>query len=69
MYHQRRVFTLLSNWGTAEGRTILCSTHDLDSLPDLPGFLLNMSRSRPELVPITAAAVQAERNFLERKQA
>jgi len=69
VYHRRRVFTLLSNWGTAEGRTILCSTHDLDSLPDLPGFLLNMSRSRPELVPITAAAVQAERNFLERKQA
>ena len=67
VYHRRRVFALLSTWVIAEGRTILCSTHDLDSLPDIPGFLLNMSRPRPALVPITAAAVQAERAFLERK--
>ena len=67
MYHRRRVFALLSNWVTAEHRTILCSTHNLDSLPDMPGFLLNMSRPRPALVPITVGAVQAEREFLERK--
>jgi iron complex transport system ATP-binding protein len=65
VYHRRRVFALLKDWVTAEGRTILCSTHDLDSLADMPGFLLNMSRPQPVLVPITAAAVQAERVFLE----
>lgn len=65
VYHRRRVFALLHNWVTTEGRTILCSTHDLDSLTDMPGFLLNMSRPQPALVPITAAAVQAERTFLE----
>jgi iron complex transport system ATP-binding protein len=67
VYHRRRVFALLQDWVLAEGRTILCSTHDLDSLADMPGFLLNMSRQQPALVPITAAAVQAERVFLEHK--
>jgi iron complex transport system ATP-binding protein len=69
VYHRRRIFSLLHTWVAAEGRTILCSTHDLDSLPELPGFLLNLSRPQPQLVPITVAAVQAERAFLERKGA
>jgi iron complex transport system ATP-binding protein len=66
VYHRRRIFALLSNWVTTEGRTILCSTHDLDSLPEMPGFLLNVSRPQPSLVPLSAAAVRAEREFLER---
>ncbi|WP_254244056.1 ABC transporter ATP-binding protein [Hymenobacter sp. BRD128] len=67
VYHRRRVFSLLSDWVTVEKRTILCSTHDLDSLAEMPGFLLNLSRPRPPLVPISAEAVRAEREFLERK--
>ena len=66
VYHRRRIFSLLSHWVTAEKRTVLCSTHDLDSLPALPGFLLNLSRPRPQLLPISAATVRAEREFLER---
>jgi iron complex transport system ATP-binding protein len=66
VYHRRRVFSLLSTWVTTENRTILCSTHDLDSLPDMPGFLLNLSRPQPQLIPISAEAVQVEREFLER---
>ncbi|MBO2030119.1 ABC transporter ATP-binding protein [Siccationidurans ginsengisoli] len=69
VYHRRRVFALLSNWVTAEGHTILCSTHDLDSLADMPGFLLNLSRAQPHLVAISAEAVRAEREFLEQPAA
>jgi iron complex transport system ATP-binding protein len=65
VYHRGRIFALVSSWVTEERRTILCSTHDLDSLPDMPGFLLNVSRPQPKLVPISAEAVQAERAFLE----
>ena len=65
VYHRQRIFSLLSTWVAAEKRTVLCSTHDLDSLPALPGFLLNLSRPRPQLLPISAATVRAEREFLE----
>lgn len=68
VYHRRRIFALLSDWVTLEGRTILCSTHDLDSLATMPGFLLNLSRPAPQLLPISAATVRAERDFLERKE-
>ena len=67
VYHRRRIFSLLSTWVTNEGRTILCSTHDLDSLPEMPGFLLNLSRPQPHLLPLSAETVRAEREFLERK--
>ena len=66
VYHRRRISDLLSHWVSTENRTVLCSTHDLDSLPGLPGFLLNLSRPQPELRPISAEAVRAERAFLER---
>jgi iron complex transport system ATP-binding protein len=65
VYHRGRIFALLGRWVSEEGRTILCSTHDLDNLPGLPGFLLNLSRPQPQLVPISADAVRAERLFLE----
>ena len=69
VYYRQRVFELLTSWVTAERRTVLCTTHDLDSLPGLPGFLLNISRPQPVLVPLSAAAVQAEYDFLARKPA
>nr|WP_229725314.1 ABC transporter ATP-binding protein [Hymenobacter baengnokdamensis] len=65
VYHRRRIFSLLHRWVADEGRTILCSTHDLDSLPALPGFLLNLSRPEPQLLPISAESVGLEREFLE----
>ncbi len=65
VYHRRRIFALLSSWVTAAGRTVLCSTHDLDSLPGLPGFLLNLSEARPQLRPLTPESVRAARLALE----
>ena len=69
VYYRQRVFELIASWVALDKRTVLCTTHDLDSLPGLAGFLLNLSRPRPELVPISAAAVRAEYAFLARKVA
>lgn len=65
VYYRRRVFSLLHAWVMEQGKTILCITHDLDNLATLPGYLLNLSRPRPELQPLSPAVVQQEREFLE----
>ena len=44
---------------------MLCSTHDLDNLPALTGYLLNLSEPQPQLHPLTPATVQAAREWLE----
>ena len=67
VYYRQRVFELVTSWVTQEQRTVLCTTHDLDSLPGLPGYFINLSRPRPELLPISAEAVQAEYAFLARR--
>jgi iron complex transport system ATP-binding protein len=69
VYYRQRVFDLISYWVTSDKRTVLCTTHDLDSLPGLPGFFVNLSRPHPELLPISAAAVRAEYEFLARPRA
>ena len=65
VYYRRRVFSLLHSWVQEQQKTILCITHDLDNLAELPGYLLNLSRPAPTLLPLSAAAVQTERLFLE----
>ncbi|WP_245882942.1 ABC transporter ATP-binding protein [Hymenobacter chitinivorans] len=65
VYYRRRIFDLLHEWVAQAGKTILCITHDLDNLAALPGYLLNLSRPEPQLQPLSAAVVQAEREFLE----
>lgn len=69
VYYRQRVFELIISWVEADKRTVLCTTHDLDSLPGLPGYLLNLSRPRPALLPISAESVRAEYEFLARKPA
>lgn len=64
VYYRRRVFELIHGWALA-GRTVLCSTHDLDTLPLLTGFLLNLSEPSPQLRPLNAETVQAARHLLE----
>lgn len=64
VYYRRRVLELVHGWALA-GRTVLCSTHDLDSLPALSGFLLNLSEPTPQLRPLNAATVAAARHLLE----
>ena len=64
VYHRRRVFDFLYTWVQA-GRTVLCSTHDLDSLPALSGFLLNLAEPRPQLRPLSAETVRDARQLLE----
>ena len=67
VYYRRRVFGLLGEWVAREGRTVVCTTHDLDSLPGMAGLLVNLSRPQPALVPISPATVQAEYAFLSAK--
>ena len=45
---------------------MLCSTHDLDNLPGLSGYLLNLSEPEPQLRPLSSATVQAAREWLEK---
>jgi iron complex transport system ATP-binding protein len=65
VYYRRQVFSLVHGWATQQGKTVLCSTHDLDNLPNLSGYILNLSEPHPELRPISAATVQAARAWLE----
>jgi len=65
LYYRRRVFDLVHGWVAAQGKTVLCSTHDLDNLPALSGYLLNLSEPQPQLRPLSAATVQAARGWLE----
>ncbi|WP_375416306.1 ABC transporter ATP-binding protein [uncultured Hymenobacter sp.] len=64
VYYRRRVFELVHGWAAA-GRTVLCSTHDLDSLLNLSGFLLNLSEPAPQLRPLSPETVRAARQLLE----
>ncbi|MCA8832383.1 ABC transporter ATP-binding protein [Hymenobacter pini] len=68
VYYRRRVFALLESWVQEQGKTILCITHDLENLAELPGYLLNLSRPTPTLLPLSPGVVQAERAFLESEE-
>jgi iron complex transport system ATP-binding protein len=66
VYYRRQVFSLVHDWATREGKTVLCSTHDLDNLPELTGYLLNLSEPEPQLRILSAASVQQARTWLEK---
>jgi len=68
VYYRRRVFSLLHSWVQEQRKTILCITHDLDNLAELPGYLLNLSRPTPTLLPLSPATVYTERTFLESEE-
>ncbi|WP_426489992.1 ABC transporter ATP-binding protein [Hymenobacter sp. 102] len=68
VYYRRRVFALLESWVQEQGKTILCITHDLENLAKLPGYLLNLSRPTPTLLPLSPEVVQTERAFLESEE-
>ena len=65
VYYRRQVFNLMHNWVIEEGKTVLCSTHDLNNLPVLTGYLLNLSEPNPQLRLLSPATVQAAREWLE----
>ncbi|OGX87890.1 ABC transporter ATP-binding protein [Hymenobacter lapidarius] len=65
VYYRRQVFGLIYGWVQEQGKTVLCSTHDLDNLPGLSGYLLNLSEPQPQLRPLSPHAVQAAREWLE----
>ena len=64
-YYRRQVFRLIHGWATHEHKTVLCSTHDLDNLTELTGYLLNLSEPQPQLRPLLAETVRAARGWLE----
>ena len=68
-YYRRQVFALVHDWVLKQGKTVLCSTHDLDNLPALTGYLLNLSEPRPQLRGLSAATVQGAREWLEQAPA
>ena len=65
VYYRRQVFNLMHDWVTEEGKTVLCSTHDLDNLTELTGHLLNLSELEPQLRPLSAETVREARRWLE----
>ncbi|WP_161889450.1 ABC transporter ATP-binding protein [Pontibacter russatus] len=65
VYYKNQVFRLLQQWVQQHGKTVLCITHDLQNLPPLQGFLLNLSKPEPALEAISAETVQANQAFLE----
>ncbi|MBH8560234.1 ABC transporter ATP-binding protein [Hymenobacter sp. BT442] len=65
VYYRRQVFNLVHDWTVRENKTVLCSTHDLDNLPELTGYLLNLSEPEPQLRPISEATVREARAWLE----
>lgn len=69
VYYRRQVFDLVHNWVTEQRKTVLCSTHDLDNLPGLSGYLLNLSEPQPQLRVLSPATVQAARECLEQAPA
>ena len=66
-YYRRQVFTLIHAWAAQEGKTVLCSTHDLDNLPELTGYLLNLSEPEPQLRPLSPATVRQAKSWLEQE--
>ncbi|WP_234795045.1 ABC transporter ATP-binding protein [Hymenobacter arizonensis] len=65
VYYRRQVFSLVHDWVTEHQKTVLCSTHDLDNLPALSGYLLNLSEPQPQLRVLSSATVHAAREVLE----
>ncbi|HEX8330689.1 MAG TPA: ABC transporter ATP-binding protein [Hymenobacter sp.] len=68
-YYRRQVFSLVHDWAATHGKTVLCSTHDLDNLPELTGYLLNLSEPQPQLRPLSGATVRDARAWLEQAPA
>ncbi|GAB2459145.1 iron-enterobactin transporter ATP-binding protein [Hymenobacter qilianensis] len=68
VYYRRRVFDLLQSWVLETGKTVLCITHDLDNLPPMRGYLLNLSLPKPELEVLTPESVQGAKAYLESEE-
>ncbi|MFD3003728.1 ABC transporter ATP-binding protein [Pontibacter toksunensis] len=65
VYYKNQVFQLLQQWVLQQRKTVFCITHDLQNLPPLQGYLLNLSKPAPTLEAITPASVKANQAFLE----
>ena len=65
VYYRRQLLTLVHSWVAQHGKTVLCSTHDLNNLPELSGYLLNLSEPEPELRIISPASMREARIWLE----
>ncbi len=65
VYYKNQVFQLLQQWVLQYRKTVLCITHDLQNLPPLQGYLLNLSKPNLTLEVISAQTVQENQAFLE----
>jgi iron complex transport system ATP-binding protein len=67
IYHKKRVFNLLETWVAQDQKTVLCITHDLANLQGHAGYILNLSKPRPALEPLSPATIRENIAFLEAK--
>jgi len=67
IYHKKRVFSLLNQWVVENGKIVLCITHDLANLHGHSGYLLNLSKSKPELEELSGETIRENISFLEEK--
>ena len=51
VYYRRQLLTLVHSWVAQHGKTVLCSTHDLDNLPEPSGYLLTYQNQSPSCGP------------------
>jgi iron complex transport system ATP-binding protein len=61
--NRQNIFDLMQRWA-ASGKTVLCITHDLAYLEDMPGWLLNLSAPQPRLEPLSPERVKQHFRFL-----
>jgi iron complex transport system ATP-binding protein len=66
LYNRKRIFELMATW-VAEGKMVVCITHDTQYLPLMNGYLLNLSESTPTLRPLNAQNVENSIIILEQK--
>ncbi len=64
VYNKKQLFDLMQKMAESD-HSIICITHDLHYLKDMKGFVLNLSREKPQLQNISADLIEEEIRFLE----
>jgi iron complex transport system ATP-binding protein len=63
--NKKRVFNLMMDWVNNHNKTIICVTHDVYNLFDMEGYILNLSRKKPYLEPLTRNSIEENIKILE----
>ncbi len=66
IYNRSRLYRMLGQAVEQHQRTVLCITHDIYNLYNVKGFLLNVSKPKPKLEPLSRQVVEENLAFLEK---